>query len=155
MSSEKGGNVWFTADLHFGHKLVSRLRGFEEDTDAHDEHLVKRWNAVVQPQDQVWVLGDIAMSRLDHALDLISYLPGHKHLIAGNHDGCHPMHAKAHKQQSRYLEVFDSVQTMARRKINGQMVLLSHFPYTHDRHEARYMQYRLPNYGEWLLHGHT
>jgi calcineurin-like phosphoesterase family protein len=47
------------------------------------------------------------------------------------------------------------VQPFARRKVNGVNVLLSHFPYAADRGPARYMQYRLRDEGEWLLHGHT
>lgn len=43
-----------------------------------------------------------------------------------------------------------------RRRIADQVVLLSHFPYgNRDRGAPRYLQYRLPDLGEWLLHGHT
>jgi calcineurin-like phosphoesterase family protein len=89
------------------------------------------------------------------ALAITASLPGTKHLIAGNHDPCHPMHRDAHKWQAAYLQVFASVQPFARRRIRNQDVLLSHFPYVKDRHEARYMQYRLRDEGAWLLHGHT
>ncbi len=39
--------------------------------------------------------------------------------------------------------------------MEGTEVLLSHFPYHRDRGEARHTQWRLPNEGRWLLHGHT
>ena len=152
--STKGGNVWFTSDLHFGHRFVAGLRGFD-DVVEHDDVLTGAWIDRIRPDDQVWVLGDIAVSSPANALKLIDTLPGRKHLIAGNHDVCHPMHSKAHKKQRQYLEVFESVQAFSARKIAGQRVLLSHFPYEKDRHEARYMQYRLRDHGEWLLHGHT
>jgi len=87
---------------------------------------------------------------------LIAELPGTKHLIAGNHDRCHPMHRDAHNWQRRYLEVFDSVQSFARRRIAGRQVMLSHFPFSGDHtFEDRYTQYRLRDEGAWLLHGHT
>lgn len=147
--------VWFTADLHLGHRFVTELRGFAS-IDEHDTALCDAWRKVVRPADQVWVLGDIAVSNPTYALELIDGLPGTKHLIAGNHDACHPMHRDAYKRQRDYLSVFDSVQAFARRRVNGAEVLLSHFPYTTDRgFEARYPQYRLPDLGLPLLHGHT
>lgn len=148
-------SVWFTSDLHFGHRLCARLRGFGEDIDAHDEILVRNWKRTVHNNGQVWVLGDLAMSNPEYALQIIDDLPGRKHLIVGNHDECHPMHREAHKYQRLYMEVFESVQPFARRKIAGETVLLSHFPYNKDRHEVRYTQWRLRDEGAWLLHGHT
>lgn len=147
-------SVWFTSDLHFGHRFVAGLRGFEDPAD-HDERLMAEWQERVSKDDQVWVLGDLAVSSPVRALDLIQSLPGRKHLIAGNHDGCHPMHRDSHKWQPKYLTAFESVQAFARRRIDGEEILLSHFPYAKDRNEARYMQYRLRNEGAWLLHGHT
>lgn len=146
--------VWFTSDLHFGHRFVSELRGFESIED-HDDAIVSNWRARVRRDDVVFVLGDIAVSSPEGALSLMHWLPGKKHLIAGNHDGCHPLHRDSYKWQLKYLKAFDSVQAFARRRINGQDVLLSHFPYSADRGEARYTQYRLADEGLWLLHGHT
>ena len=148
--------VWLTSDQHFGHRLVSGLRGFGEDTAAHDQALCDNWADTVRAGDQVWVLGDLAMGRPDAALAMLGKLPGVKHLIPGNHDTCHPMHRESFKHQRAYMDVFESVQMAARRKVNGQVVLLSHLPYTTDRgFEARYPQWRLPDLGEWLFHGHT
>lgn len=150
-------SVWFTSDFHLGHRLVSGIRGFSEVTD-HDSAIEENWRRRVHPKDHVWVLGDLIVSQgqLEHALNVIHRLPGVKHFIAGNHDPCHPMHRDAHRWQRRYLEAFDSVQPFARRRVGGVNVLLSHFPYRSDHTgEARYMQYRLRDEGEWLLHGHT
>lgn len=146
--------VWYTSDLHFGHRFVAELRGFN-DVDDHDAALCDNWASRVAADDVVWVLGDLAMSRYVEALALIKALPGIKHLVAGNHDPVHPMHRRAPKYQPACLDTFASVQAAARRRINGVDVLLSHFPYTADRGETRYPQWRLPNLGAWLLHGHT
>lgn len=85
---------------------------------------------------------------------------GHHHLVLGNHDKAHAKHRDAHKHLRAYLEVFESVAPYARRRIDGREVLLSHYPYATDdgqadRGEVRDTQYRLPNEGRWLLHGHT
>lgn len=112
------------------------------------------------PGDQVWRLGDLAASSPTHALAQVASLPGHHHLVLGSHDKAHPKHRDAHKHLRTYLEVFESVAPYARRRIDGREVLLSHYPYATDdgqadRGEVRDTQYRLPNEGRWLLHGHT
>ena len=148
-------SVYFTSDLHFGHRKVAELRGFP-GFNVHDETIIEGWRNYVRPKDQVWVLGDLAASSPVNALRILADLPGEKHLIPGNHDRCHPMHRSSQKYLPQYLEVFATVQAFARRRINGRTVLLSHFPYTADHTDPpRYSQYRLPDRGEWLLHGHT
>lgn len=146
--------VWFTSDLHFGHARVAEFRGFD-DVAAHDDAIREQWLEQVDRDDTVWVLGDLCVSRPAAALEIIADLTGRKHLIAGNHDACHPMHRQAAHWQPIYLKAFESVQPFARRKIDGHSVLLSHFPYEADRHVKRYGQYRLPDEGAFLLHGHT
>lgn len=150
--------VYFTSDLHLGHRFVAGLRGFE-DPDTHDDAIAGAWEATVGKNDVVWVLGDVSMDStraVEHALGILADLPGEKHLIAGNHDRCHPWRRDAHLRQRRYLEVFDSVASAARRRIGGTEVLLSHFPYHVDHTDSpRYNQWRLRDEGLWLLHGHT
>ena len=146
--------VFFTSDPHWGHAKAAQHRGFSTP-EAHDLALIDAWNATVGPEDIVWILGDLAASGPTHALAVLATLPGTKHLISGNHDKTHPMHRDAHRHLRAYLEVFASVQSAARRKINGRDVLLSHFPYTRDRGEMRHAQWRLRDEGAWLLHGHT
>lgn len=149
--------TWFTADTHFGHRLVAGLRGFDDPAD-HDEAIVARWNAVVRPGDLVWHLGDAGPGNEDRTLGLAGRLNGRKHLIAGNHDACWPGHRDARAHQRRWLEVFESVQAFARIQAGGRRILLSHFPYAgggdHSPGE-RYTQYRLRDEGLWLIHGHT
>jgi len=147
--------VWFTSDLHLGHRLIAGLRGFNGDTEAHDAALADAWDSTVGTTDQVWVLGDLTLSNPNAALEWVSRRPGQKHLIVGNHDKAHPMFRDSHKWQPIYLRAFSSVQMAARRKVAGQSVLLSHFPYAADRGETRYPEWRLPDAGTPLLHGHT
>lgn len=166
-------NVWFTSDLHIGHLKVAQLRAHTlgpvlprvvgAEATWHDRMLARNWDAVVKPEDVVWVLGDIS-SGTDkaqrNALEWIKERPGLKHLISGNHDSCHPMHRDSHKWQRVYLEAFESVQMAAKRRIplpEGHTgVLLSHFPYKADHtDESRYPEWRLNNRGFTLLHGHT
>lgn len=111
----------------------------------------------------MWVLGDISSgTNKAHlkALEWIKQRNGTKHLIAGNHDSCHPMHRDSHKWQRVYLEAFESVQMAAKRRIplrdGHTTVFLSHFPYNDDHtDETRYPEWRLKNRSHALLHGHT
>lgn len=149
-------NVHYWADLHLGHEFVAKLRGFNNSTDQ-DKTIADAWIEAVHPRDTIWILGDLAASSPTRALSIIRQLPGTKHLIAGNHDRVHPMHRDAHRQQSKYLEVFASVQPFARQRINGTEVMLSHFPYQGDHKDRadRYQQYRLRDRGMPLIHGHV
>jgi calcineurin-like phosphoesterase family protein len=153
--------VWYTSDPHFGHQKVAEIRGFKT-TEEHDYAITHTWKSQVQKNDVVYVLGDISLSNYQYALDTIKELPGRKHLISGNHDIVHSMHSRGQSksEQARWFETFDTIQTYLVRKLNGHKVLLSHFPYPDagdgsHREGARYGQYRLPDLGLPLLHGHT
>lgn len=168
-------NTFFWSDPHFGHFAVAKQRletftgwGLSDDVHReaivawHDEMLVENWKATVNAQDKVYVVGDLSMqgkANTENALAIMKELPGKKILVPGNHDEIHPGIAREfEKWEGRYREVFDSIALFVRRKIAGQNVLISHFPYQgggdHTATE-RYSQYRLPFMGEILLHGHT
>lgn len=151
--------VWFTSDLHLNHRmLVDKGHRPFATVEVMNETLVDNWNSVVHSQDTVWVLGDVGMGSTQQFLPMVSRLNGTKHLIAGNHDGCWSGHRFAHKNLPEWLRFFETVQAFARRRINGDSVLLSHFPYAgagdHTADE-RYGEYRLHDTGLWLLHGHV
>lgn len=167
------GGLFFISDLHLGHALVHRLRaekGLCPETE-HDDVLAENWDSAISTGDQVWVLGDVLANKgrevERYALDWIHARPGTKHLIAGNHDPVFSGHRDCHSALSiarGWTAAFASIQSFARRRIAGQNVLLSHFPYPGtsegiDEHgrpfDDRYAQYRLANLGLPLLHGHT
>lgn len=152
-------SVFFTADSHFNHQaMVERGWRPQYSTVAEmNEDLIERWNASVRPDDVVWHLGDYALGNTLQSLALVKRLNGTKHLITGNHDKCWPALRDSAKWQGAFLEAgFASVQAFARRRILGQSVLLSHFPYSGDHVEVdRFTDYRLPDSGLWLIHGHV
>jgi calcineurin-like phosphoesterase family protein len=167
--------VFYTSDTHFNHLFVAALRGFgtitydemgkrtvEADIEVYNQHLISTWNKYVSPADTVWHTGDFALGTWEQTEAVIPQLNGTIHLITGNHDRCWPGNRDGYKWQRKYLEYFETVQQYARRKIDGQLVFLSHFPYEGDHKsesrpegEDRHTQYRLRNEGQWLLHGHT
>lgn len=122
-----------------------------------DAELITRHNAVVGDDDEVFHLGDFA---LDERLvaPILARLRGRHHLIAGNHDACHPCHKRHVQQTRRYLAAgFLTVQTSMSLDIEGfGSVDMCHLPYTGDHKEReRYPEFRPKDEGRWLLHGHV
>lgn len=146
--------MWFTSDQHFGHRniITYSSRPFA-DVDEMTRELIARHNAVVRPGDTVWHLGDFALDErlVPRTLPLLN---GRHHLIAGNHDKCHPCHKRGYKTMGDYLRWgFESIGTEAR---VGDWQLC-HLPYVgdHGEHKLRLPEWRPRDAGGWLLHGHV
>ena len=152
--------LWLTADLHLGHANIIRYcrRPFA-DVSAMDDALVQRWNEVVAPGDTVWVLGDVALGRIDASLARVARLAGTKLLVTGNHDRCWVgMGPRAAGWTQRYLDAgFAEVhQGVVELDLAGRPVLACHFPYQGDSHgEDRFVEHRPVDRGAPLLHGHV
>ncbi|MQY46108.1 hypothetical protein GAO09_08570 [Rhizobiales bacterium RZME27] len=81
---------YYISDTHLMHArlLTMQPRDFAS-IDEHDEHIVRRWNAVVRDIDHVYHLGDFAFSlsrNADRVREIFSHLNGRKFLVIGNHD---------------------------------------------------------------------
>jgi calcineurin-like phosphoesterase family protein len=151
------GSVFYTSDWHFNHDFVAGTRNFA-DAEEHDEALIEATNKVITKRDQLWVLGDVFMGSVTKGLEKIARVNGVKHLVLGNHDAPHPRHKRSHTHMRRFLEVFESVHVHEQHALNKHnKVLLSHYPYTGDHadREDRDTQWRLPDEGAPLLHGHV
>jgi calcineurin-like phosphoesterase family protein len=170
--------IYFTSDLHIGHRLVANLRGYRTtfgdifdhevaDVEAHSAAVAAGWMNV-KSDDIVWILGDLCVSGKwwNNALSFLARLPGRKRLVAGNHDPVSSIHRDAWKYQREALNVFETVQDFAKIRVGGGTVLLSHYPYSgtgsegvtdhgQPRSVERYTEFRLTDVGIPLLHGHT
>jgi calcineurin-like phosphoesterase family protein len=163
----KMSEVWYTSDVHFFHKMVAGLRGYEA-TDAgalqNNEEICDHINDTVRKDDQIYFLGDMTSGSQNSEaamLDIVRRLPGEHHLILGNHDSPHPC---KERQSHKYLRqwndsgAFASIQIAARKKIAGKYVFFSHFPKKDDHVDPpRYVEWRMDNLQpeHWLVHGHT
>lgn len=163
--------TYYTSDLHFGHLNIIRFcdRPFA-GVGAMDARLVQLWNETVTEDDTVWVLGDVALGSLGESLANIGRLHGHKILVPGNHDRCwegdralrkgepEARERRRAREHERYLtagfaEIHDRPEPVT---VDGRTFDLSHFPYEGDSHGAdRYVEYRLPDRGGWVVHGHV
>lgn len=162
-------NEWFISDTHFSHAFVAGLRQgiapedvTTRDVEAHDERIIRAWNRIVQPEDIVWHLGDLAVIPVRRVAHLVERLAGRKRLILGNHDQAHPMFgSKSFDQFDDTLSAgFEWAGPFAHVGLDlGERrqtrVALSHFPYAADRgDDARETQWRLRDEGNLLIHGH-
>ena|SRR3990167_956922 len=80
--------IYFISDLHLGHNLMTQPRtdGTTFRKQGHEERILKAWSHIVKPTDHVYMLGDIAMTKVSYWFSRIKELPGTKHLVCGNHD---------------------------------------------------------------------
>lgn len=153
--------LYFTSDHHFGHANIIRYTDRPHpDVDTMNAALVDLWNDTVAHDDEVWVLGDFALGRINQTLPVVRRLHGHKHLLPGNHDACWPMHRNHITARRAYLDAgFESILDDPNHLwISDAFVTISHFPYVGDGpnepYDQRYAAWRPHNAGRWLLHGH-
>lgn len=90
-------SVYFTSDLHLGHKNIHKFRGGFESESQHEQYIINSWK-IITKRDDVYVLGDACFTM--DSLKLLENLPGTKHLIRGNHDEL---------DTQAYLKVFKNV----------------------------------------------
>lgn len=83
---------WYTADPHFGHDNIIKFCNRPFRNTAHMERvLLDNLQATVGVEDDLWILGDLALGPRAKSRDwldsLFGLLPGkRKHLVTGNHD---------------------------------------------------------------------
>ena len=79
--------IWLISDTHFGHKreFLYEPRGFQNIWE-HDKQIIKNWNEIVEPDDDIYHLGDVMLGDNDYGLSCVKQLKGNIHIVRGNHD---------------------------------------------------------------------
>lgn len=154
--------TWFTSDSHFGHRKVIKFcnrpftganccvgidpeisknckqcygYGKVLEVEEMDEQLIKNWNEIVSPKDDVYHLGDVMFtSKKPDVTNLFKRLNGQIHWIYGNHDKSFRNAAGA-AWSGDYKEL----------KVEGQKLILCHYPMMSWNGQMR---------GTIMLHGH-
>lgn len=116
------------------------------DVAEMDAALIANWNAVVQPGDCVYHLGDLALTNEARIEQILAQLAGQKFLILGNHDRT--------IRKSRALQwKFGWVREMAEIKIDDatapggrQSITLLHYAMR---------VWNKSHHGAWQLYGHS
>ena len=114
---------FYASDLHFGHNkdFIYKLRGFDSVYDMN-EAIINNWNSIVNPDDDVYVLGDLMLGDNEAGVKLIKQLKGNIHIILGNHDS--DPRIELYNQCYNVVEVCYA--TML--KYNGFNLYLYHYP---------------------------
>ena len=118
--------TWITSDLHFGHtnimKFCPQARArFRNDVNYMNEAMVAEWNSIVEPEDMVYILGDVAFLPAQKASEYMERCNGRKILIQGNHD-------RKLLNDPSFRREFKEVHQYLRYNHDGQLVIMMHYP---------------------------
>jgi len=118
--------TWVTSDLHFGHKNImsfcpqTRAR-FNNDVTYMNSAMAEEWNDKVQPEDLVYILGDVAFMSGSDAGRMMTRLNGTKILVEGKHDRTTLMDVtfrNAFAEVHKYLDII----------YDGHKIVMFHYP---------------------------
>ena len=132
------GRTWVYSDPHFYHGNICKferepgvkLRPWD-DAEQMTEDMIQWYNEMVEDQDRVYILGDIAFSPA-HMQKAVSRLRGRKVLVLGNHEP---------PKMRKYFDLFDDVRGYVVKK----GFIMSHIPI----HPGSLSRWKLN------IHGHT
>ncbi len=130
--------IWFTSDLHFGHRAVVARRGFGGAVEAHDNAILNVLHAFVLPTDKLYILGDVSFHKHVETMRLLRQLPVRPILIYGNHDK--PL------QSSRYEDLFI-------RRAHYEILSNGALPVVMSHYAMR--TWERSHYGAIQVHGHS
>lgn len=137
--------IFFTADLHLGHKAMhgrSQFKSIEE----HDRFIIDRWNSVVGEKDDVYIIGDMIWPKCQcNPLDYIDDLKGIKILVPGDHDHNRLLRINVPYSKTFGRRFYCKISNIIEIKYKEQSIIMSHWPQQH---------WRRSHYGSWHLYGH-
>lgn len=112
--------VIFTFVSH-DREFLYRPRGFDNVWQMNAQ-IIENWNSVVQPNDDVYVLGDLMLNNDEEGIRLIKNLKGNIHIIRGNHD--------SNARIQKYSECYNVVEICEGKFLNynNYLFYLSHYP---------------------------
>lgn len=156
-----------TSDTHIGHRNIAKYTGRpyvnDENTDDMDADLVRLWNEVVAPGENVLHLGDAALGQISESIKWYGKMNGNKFLVPGNHDYISSVSTQSRRE--RYAEVYagyftvlpETVTVIANKGKQKRTMRACHYPSIADPREGGKYQSLRPPAGDGvpLIHGHT
>lgn len=158
--------IFYTSDWHLGHARIPELAGRPfDDVDTMNAAILRNCNAMVDADDVLVMLGDLAMGRIADSLTLVEQIRAPIVLVPGNHDRVFPGYTQRASRilewRERYTEVGCLVDDdpAPHELMPGVVARRSHFPYLGDHadhtEEVRFEEHRPIDDGAWLLCGHV
>lgn len=125
------GNIYLTSDTHFCHSkpFLYEPRGFKNQYEMN-EAIIQKWNEIVQPEDEVYHLGDVMLEDNELGIKCLKSLKGNIHIIRGNH--CTNTRIKLYKQCFNVVEVCEG-KFLQYKKYHFYM---SHYPCLTSNHDT-------------------
>ena len=131
--------IYFTADTHFFHRELLGDNPFAprmfKTVNQMNQAIIDHWNLRVQPNDQVYLLGDVALvpsrpAAFQQVHEVLTALNGHLTIIKGNHDNrAFLKYLAKHNQpladQQMHYQ-FEDVGALI--KVNHRQYFLTHYP---------------------------
>jgi calcineurin-like phosphoesterase family protein len=143
-------DIFFTGDTHYNHRGLCRGESKWPDTahcrdfdtlDEMNQRIIDNINAVVKPNDHLYHVGDVAFGHGEKPVIEFMERINCKNvwLFLGNHD------YRIMSSTSKLRDMFMKVRERATLKINGQEIVMNHFPE---------LIWNKHHHGSWHLHGH-
>lgn len=122
--------IYFTSDFHFNHPkpFIYEPRNFTSIAEMN-EGLIKNYNSVILPKDDVYVLGDLILGDLNNGIECLKRLNGKLHIVRGNH--CTDTRWKAYANLPNVVELENAIYL----KYYKQHFYLSHYPTITSNHD--------------------
>lgn len=115
--------MWITADWHLGEdRFVLMGRPFITPNEQVNT-LIRNYNALVNPEDIVYVNGDVCYQKAPDYLPLVNKFNGRKILIRGNHDKVF-----TDEQLEPYFEQIVAEGDGLEIDVNGVPCYITHYP---------------------------
>jgi len=136
--------LFWTSDPHYFHGNIIKYcnRPFENWWEMN-ETLIRNHNAVVRPDDEIWLLGDISFGQPNKTEEVLKRLNGRKHLIYGNHD-------KEIRKKPFLQAYFETIQEYKELSVSHQgknyFIVMCHYPFE---------TWNRSGHGSWNFHGHV
>lgn len=156
---------YYISDMHLFHANVTNEgtnfdgRPFQTLDEMHEE-ILKRWNAKINNDDDIYLLGDTAWKENEDAIALIAKLKGKKHAIKGNH-----CRFKDARYRQLFVEICDYKELTDNADGKNYNLALSHYPilmwngqhkgrihlfgHVHDTYDNEFYQKCLVELNEW------
>ena len=130
--------IYFISDFHLFHKnIIEYAKRPFKDVVEMNSHILKQWNSIVTPEDDVMFLGDFLFYKEDYCKEILDKFNGNKHLIIGNHDRKKVVQCESWSYTGNSCS-FEHSET-------GHLICLQHRPFVNQEFDPKKI----------LIHGHT
>lgn len=147
--------VWITSDLHIGQdrEFLYKERGFAS-IEEHDAKLLENWNSLVEPEDTVYILGDVMLRHNEedndfaYGLAILEQLKGRLIILRGNHDSESKL--QKYRTCANVVSAGDAALYLDYEEENKYHFYLTHYPTLVSHKKLKSMRSALMN-----IYGHT